>query len=152
MKEVICYQLELGKTLPTFRLNTPVVIRAKVKKWEQTLLFIAIHRGSRHWRSKVCQNCSSLIVCLSQQSSNQRLSVLNLSTLLGCHLDVQSLLHQQLLSSAMVQHRGLLPGLGGGSPTYALLQPTSSSPSHRHLGVLSGIFSNACLNLGRHAV
>ena len=100
----------------TFRLNTPVVIRAKVKKWEQTLLFIAIHRGSRHWRSKVCQNCSSLIVCLSQQSSNQRLSVLNLSTLLGCHLDVQSLLHQQLLSSAMVQHRGLLPGLGGGSP------------------------------------
>ena len=27
----------------------------------------------------------------------------------GCHLDVQGLLHQQLLSSAMVQHCGLLP-------------------------------------------
>ena len=32
-REVICYQLEFGKiTLPMFRLNAPVVIRAKVKE------------------------------------------------------------------------------------------------------------------------
>ena len=30
-------------TLPTFRLNAPVVFRAKVKRCEQTLLFIAMH-------------------------------------------------------------------------------------------------------------
>ena len=29
--------------LPKFRLNAPVIIRAKVKRCEQTLLFIAIH-------------------------------------------------------------------------------------------------------------
>ena len=33
----------LENNLPTFWLNAPVVIRAKVKKCEQTLLFIAMH-------------------------------------------------------------------------------------------------------------
>ena len=32
MKKVICCQAEFGKTLQTFGLNAPVVIRVKVKK------------------------------------------------------------------------------------------------------------------------
>ena len=35
--------LSSENNLPTFRLNAPVVIRAKVKRCEQTLLFIAMH-------------------------------------------------------------------------------------------------------------
>ena len=42
-EEVICYQLELGNNLPTFQLNAPFIIRVKVKKCEQTLLFVAMH-------------------------------------------------------------------------------------------------------------
>ena len=38
---VISYRLQLRNTLPTFSLNDPVV-RAKVKKCEPTLLFIAM--------------------------------------------------------------------------------------------------------------
>ena len=43
--KIICYQLELGNNLPMFQLqlNAPVVIRVKVKKGEQTLLFIPMH-------------------------------------------------------------------------------------------------------------
>ena len=47
------------------------------------------------------------------------------------HLDVQGLLHQQLLWSPP-------SGSGGDCPMHAPLQPTSpSSPSHRHPGVPS---------------
>ena len=50
---------------------------AKVKKCEQTLLFVAMHYwGMRHWRSKVNGNCSP---SSSQQSINQGLPVLHLS-------------------------------------------------------------------------
>ena len=43
-RKVICYHnLSSENDLPTFRLNTPVLITAKVKKCEQTLLFIAMH-------------------------------------------------------------------------------------------------------------
>ena len=38
-----------------FHLNAPVVISVKVKKCEQTFLFIAIHYY--HWRSKVSEDC-----------------------------------------------------------------------------------------------
>ena len=43
-RKVISFQLEFSiiiANLPMFRLNAPVVIRAKVRKSEQTLLFIA---------------------------------------------------------------------------------------------------------------
>ena len=40
--------------LPMFRLNAPVVIRAKVKKCEQTLLFIAMHYLLVHGYKKQC--------------------------------------------------------------------------------------------------
>ena len=33
-RKVVCYQLELGNNLPTFWLNVPVVIRAKVSYWK----------------------------------------------------------------------------------------------------------------------
>ena len=40
--------------------NAPVIIRMKVKKCEQTLLFIAMHsEDTLHWRSKVGEDCSS---------------------------------------------------------------------------------------------
>ena len=41
-RKIICYQLELENNLPMFRLNALVVIRAKVKKYEQTQLFIGM--------------------------------------------------------------------------------------------------------------
>ena len=55
-----------------FRLNAPVVIRAKMK-CETTLLFIAMHytEDTRHWRSKVGEDCSSLPASSSQQSMQQ---------------------------------------------------------------------------------
>ena len=62
-----------------------------------------------------------------------------------CHLDEQGLLHQQLLSSAMIHHSP--NGLGRGSPTHTPLQLTSLSfPSCKHLGVLqSCLQSLSCL-------
>ena len=46
--------LSLENNLRTFRLNAAVVIRAKVKRCEQTLLFIACTtEDTCHWRSKV---------------------------------------------------------------------------------------------------
>ena len=36
----------LENNLPTFRLNAPVIIRAKVKRCEQMLLFIAVYPHS----------------------------------------------------------------------------------------------------------
>ena len=44
----------VGKFLPLFQLNVPVVIRAKVTKYKQT----------NHQRSKVSEDCSSLPPCL----------------------------------------------------------------------------------------
>ena len=59
--------------------------------------------------SKVGEDCSSLPA--SSRSSATRdfkYSILVEALLWGCHLDVQDLLHQQLLSSTMIQHCGLL--------------------------------------------
>ena len=53
-----------SENLPTFRLNAPVLIRAKGKRCEQTLLFIAMHywgcitEDTCHWRSKIGEDCS----------------------------------------------------------------------------------------------
>ena len=65
---------------------------------------------TRHWRSKVSEDCSSLPASSSRRSSNQDFqSSISVEALFHrCHLDVQGLLHQQLLSSAMVQYGGLL--------------------------------------------
>ena len=41
MKRLSVANLSSENNLPTFRLNAPVVIRAKVKKCEQTLLLIS---------------------------------------------------------------------------------------------------------------
>ena len=98
--------LEEGYLLPTissennfpmFRLNPPVVIRAKVKE-VCTIYSNALLRDTRHRRSKVGENCSSLPASSSQRSSSQS-SVPVEALIWGCHLDVQSLL----------QHCGLLP-------------------------------------------
>ena len=43
-EKVICYQLELGNNLPTFRLNAPVVIRLKVKEVRtNAAIILAMH-------------------------------------------------------------------------------------------------------------
>ena len=42
-KRLSVTNLRSENNLPTFQLNAPVVIRAKVKRCEQTLLFIAMH-------------------------------------------------------------------------------------------------------------
>ena len=51
-----------------FQLNAVDVIRAKVKKCEQTLLFNATNEDTHHWRSKVGEDCSSLLACSPQWS------------------------------------------------------------------------------------
>ena len=84
-------------SFPMFRLNAPVVIRAKVKK-VCTVYSQALLRDTRHRRSKVGENCSSLPASSSQRSSSQS-SIPVEALIWGCHLDVQSLL----------QHCGLLP-------------------------------------------
>ena len=70
----------------------------------------ALRWGTRHRRSKVSEDRSSFPPSSSQLSSNEKLQVLIwIETLLwGCHLRVKGLLHQKLLSSAMVEHCGLL--------------------------------------------
>ena len=67
-------------------------------------------------------------------------SSISVETLLcGYHLDVQALLHQQLLSSAVVQYSVLLPM----DQVVVLLQMNSpSSPSHRHPGVFFSLVSS----------
>ena len=100
-------------TLPTFRLNAPVVIRAKVKEVRtKTSLFIAtllrIHviRGQRLVRIAP----PSLPPHHSDPATRDFQSSIPVEALLrGCHLDVQCLLQQQFLSSAAVQYCGLLP-------------------------------------------
>ena len=79
-EKVICYQLELGNNLPTFRLNAPVVIRLKVKEVQtNAAIILAMHYwGTCDWRSKVGEDFSSLPASSSQQSSNQGLPVLHL--------------------------------------------------------------------------
>ena len=91
-----------------FRLNASVVIRVKVKEVRTTLLFIDMHyviRGQRSVRiaPPFLPPPHSGPTTRDFQSSN------SVEVLRGCHLDVQGLLHQQLLSSAMVQYSGLLP-------------------------------------------
>ena len=101
--------LSSENNLPTFRLNDPVVIRAKVKKCEQTLLFVAMHYWGYTSLEVKGRWGPSLHPHHSGPATQSYISVEAL--LWGCHLDVhaQGLLHQQFLSSAMVQHCGLLP-------------------------------------------
>ena len=64
--------------LPMFRLNAAVIIRVKVKRCEQTLLFIAMHYwGYTSSEVRVGEDCSSLPASSSQWSSNQGLPVLH---------------------------------------------------------------------------
>ena len=80
-EKVICCQLEFRKiTLPTFRLNAPVVIRAKVKEvrnnvaiYSHALPGIHVIGGQRSVRIAPPSLPSS-----SQRSSNQGLPVLHL--------------------------------------------------------------------------
>ena len=58
-------------TLPTFRLNAPVVIRAKVKEVRTKHHYSHTTEDTRHQRSKVGEDCSSLPASSSQRSSNQ---------------------------------------------------------------------------------
>ena len=99
-----------------------------------------IQPQARHWKLKVGEDCSSFPSSSSQQSQQPgtsspppRLK----SSSKGCDLDVQGLLHS---NSSCPLPTPLSPpnGLGGGSPTHSLLQPTSpSSPSRRHLSLPS---------------
>lgn len=97
-KLAICYQLELGN-LPMIRLNTLS---------EEVWVNIAIHYLRYiHRRSKVVEDYSSLPASTSQWPSNQELPippefVLTEVLLWGCHLEVQSLLHQQLVDRVVV--------------------------------------------------
>ena len=52
----LCYQLEFGKNFANILLNASVIIRDKVKKYEQALLFIANKMGPTYnvYGSKIC--------------------------------------------------------------------------------------------------
>ena len=75
--------------------------RAKVKEVQTN--------PSLEVNSKVGEDCSSLPASsCSPATRDFQHSILVEALLWGCHLDVQDLLHQQLLSSTMIQHCGLL--------------------------------------------
>ena len=99
--------------MPTFRLNAPVVIRAKVEEvrnnvaiYSHALLRIHVIGCQRSVRIAP----PSLPPHHSGPATRDFQSSISVEALFHrCHLDVQGLLHQQLLSSAMVQYGGLLP-------------------------------------------
>ena len=81
-------------------------VRTKVAIYSHALLRIHVIGGQRSVRIAP----PSLPPHHSGPATREFQSSISVEALLwGCHLDVQGLLHQQLLSSAMVQHRGLLP-------------------------------------------
>jgi len=88
--------LSLENNLPTFQLNVPIVIMAKVKEVRAN---VAIYSHAL-LRSKVGEDCSSLpasYTAVQQPGTSSPPSRL------------QGLLHQQFLSSTMVQYCVLLP-------------------------------------------
>ena len=95
-----------------FRLNVPVVIRVKVK---DVLTNVVIY-GHALLRMHVIGGQRSVRIASpslpphhsSPATRDFQSSILVEALLHGCHLDLQGLLHQQLLSSAMVQYGGLL--------------------------------------------
>ena len=72
------------------------------------LLLPCTTENRRYWKSKVGEDCSSLPAPSSQQSSNQGLqfSFSVEAFLHGYYLDVQGLLHQQLLCTGKWQRTG----------------------------------------------
>ena len=112
---IICYQLK--KTLLTFQLNAPVIIRVKVKKCVQTLLpFTA--EDTCDWKSTVSKNFSSLPASSSWLSSNQCLHFIS-----STPPQVSSgFLHQQPLSSAMEQQQSPPSVSCSGFPMHAPLK------------------------------
>ena len=61
--------LSSENNLLMFWLNAPVVIQAKMKKCEQTLP-LPCTTDTHHWRSKFCEDCSSLPAFSSQWATN----------------------------------------------------------------------------------
>ena len=95
--------LSSENNLPTFRLNAPVIIRAKVKKCEQTMLFIAMHYwGYTSLEVKGREDCSSLRFHHSGPATRDFQSSISVEALLwGCHLDLQGL---QCAGPPMLDH------------------------------------------------
>ena len=93
--KVICYQIWDRKiTCHHFQLNAPVVIRAKVKKCKQTLLFIAMHYWGctslevKGWWGLLLPPCFLITAIPATRDFQSSIPVEAL--LWGCHLDVQS--------------------------------------------------------------
>lgn len=107
-RSFFAYQLEIKKPL---LMNDQVVIRVKVTKCEQTLLFIAMHYrgiGTHHWRSKIGEDhffpSSFLITSMYPATSDFHSSISVKALLRRYHPDLQGLLHQQFLPTLMIQH------------------------------------------------
>ena len=99
--------------LPLFRFRVLYWAKTKEQKWGRTgneasnaLLRIHIIGGQKSVRiappSLPPHHCSPV-------SKDFQSSISVEALLQGCHLDAQSLLHQQLLPPAMIQHKCLLP-------------------------------------------
>ena len=125
--------------LPMFRLNAAVIIRVKVKRCEQTLLFIAMHYWGYMSLEVKCRWGLLLPASTSQRSSNQGLPVLHLGW--SAPLRMSSGCAGPPSPTAPVLCHGPAlwgppSGSDGDSPMHASLQLTSpSSPSRRHLSV-----------------
>ena len=108
----------------------------KVKKCEQTLLFIVMHyRGYMSWRSKVGPpSLPSYHISPATRDSDLHLGW-------NASLKVSSGCAGSLSPTAPVLYHGPLlwfspSGSGGGPSMHGLLQPSSPlSPSHKHLNV-----------------
>ena len=128
--------------LLTFRLNAPVIIRVKVKRCEQTLLFIVVHYWG--WTSLEVKGRWELLLppCLLITAVQQprtssppfRLKRSSEGVIWMCRAFF-TISSCPLAWSCTVSPPSRLDGV---SPTHALLQLTSpSSPSRRHLSVPS---------------
>ena len=97
--------LSSENNLPTFQLNAPVV-RSNVAIYSHVLLKMHVI-----WSQKSVRIAPlSLPSHHSSPATRDFQSSISVEMLLwGCHLDVQALLHRQLLSFTMVQHYGLFP-------------------------------------------
>ena len=151
--KVLCYQLKTGKLWLMFWLHAPVVIKVKVNKCEQTLLLVAMYYwghvigGQRLGRSAP----PSLPPHYCSPAIRDFQSYISVKVIFWrCHLDMQNLLHHQLVSHTIAQQWCLHPldQVVVLLCTFCYIRLLNLSPSQacRHLSVQSCHQSPSCLS------
>ena len=117
-------------------------------KCEQTLPIIVTTEDTRHWRSKVGENCSSLPVSSSQRSSNQgllpvdRVMVLSLQCGISYPLQLRAAKStlerpKRRLETRLKEHRYAVAVLWGGGGGLHHPPPPQTTPERDEHGALA---------------